>query len=302
VQKHVLTITKKYMGNNCCRKDEDGKEENVTIIEPFCLARVRDDMVMRDMCCDEDDLGKDPTEIRPVIRDLHAEILPFSFCGTDLPKKCEIMAESLERLRNRCISIAGAEMEKLNSQQAQAYADVLNRVLDVLAATMQFPAQTVACDLSDTSVLMVAVAAPEELARHVSTPQVVVLTQEPAANNVHDDRFKTMVSKLCRSLSSTVRRGSAARHIAVSRVSGEILATSAVFLPGSQKAPSRLSPTRRAYREADQKMPLNALELATTLDHGVVFAAYERGGLLLLPSMDVARERSFRLAPTVRKV
>lgn len=289
----LLTVTRASMGVGCC-KQEDGKDDILATVGISHFEEVPydlEDLVMGQMCC-TDERGKDPTEILPVVRrTLDIDMVP-AFCGAQLPENCEIMSETLEMLKRKCSMIAGAEMELLNSQQAQAYADVLNRVLEVLAVSMQFPAQTRVCDLSDTSVLMVAVAPPEQLSKLVSTPHVVVLTQEPAATSVHDDRFKTMVSKLCRSLSSTVRRGSSARHIAVSRVSGEILATAAAFV---QKP-------RVTSQQAEQSTPLNALELAKTLGHGVVFAAYERGGLVVLPCMDVARRKAFRLAPIVRKV
>jgi len=101
---------------------------------------------------------------------------------------------------------------------------------------------------------MVAVAPEDELSELVSTPDVLVLTKEPAATSVHDDRFVTMLTKLCRSRQSDAfynarsprasprgssvssqRPASTARHIAVGHASGEVLATSVSFIKGARK-------------------------------------------------------------------
>lgn len=301
-----LLIAEASMGQICCR--QASLTDEVVNVESFRVEEAPEDVIMRHVCCSDGDLAKDadPPEIRSIVSSTPAEteVLELWQWGAASPKKCELMAEPVDMLRRRLISIAGAELELQDSQRAKAYADVLDRVLDVLASSMQFPAQQTACDLSDTSALMIVVAPREELLELVSTPQVYVLTQQPDVNNVHDDRFKTMLSQLCRShlsFSGSQRRRDAARHVAVHPVSGEILATSAVFIHRSRDQFWQLSPrSQQERRGSEHNTSLSALEVATILNHGVVFAAFERGGLVVMPSVDVARGRAYRLAPSVK--
>jgi len=291
-------------GHNCCCTDAKDEEVVSYALPMPRLDEFPEELIMRHVCCSDGDLLGETDEIRPrpAPKAEGADMAPFwKWSGETAPKKCEVWAESLEALKRRLISIAGAEMELRNSEQAKAYADVLDRVLDALVSSMQAPAQIKTCDLADKSVLMIVVAPQDELQELVSTPQALVLTQEPGATSVHDDRFKTLLSKLCRShlsLSGTCRRESSARHIAVSNISGEILATSAIFVSRSREPFSLLSPrSPEKHWAADQSAPLSALEVARVLTHGVVFAAFERGGLVVMPSVDVARGRAYRLTP-----
>merc|ERR1719217_907728 len=112
-----------------------------------------------------------------------------------------------------------------------------------------------------------------------------------------------MTSKLCRARqSASNRRESSARHIAVSYTSGEIVATSAVFIRQKQKqfglmgmAPS--GARKDAWAEEKINSPMGPMEVALALTSGVVFSVYQPGGIAILPSVDVLRGRAFRLAP-----
>lgn len=228
------------------------------------------------------------------------------FASLSIPATCfdenstteqvEVLFESQDTLRRRLTNIANADEE--SSRQAQAYADVLVRVLDALAATMQSFASTVGCNLSDPSVLMIVVAPEEEVLDMVVTPEVLVLTQEPGATSVHDDRFTKMVSKLCGGHVSCRRdQDPSAQHIVVSHQSGEILATSAAFQLRTQTycdITGGFGPAASAEARADDKI-LGVVDVATVLTRGVVFAAFEQGSIVVLPAVDMVRGRAFRL-------
>jgi len=231
------------------------------------------------------------------------------FASVSIPATCfdenstteqvEVLFETQDTLRRRLTNIANADEE--SSAQAQAYADVLVRVLDALTLTMQSFASTVGCNLSDPSVLMIVVAPEEEVLDMVVTPEVLVLTQEPGATSVHDDRFKKMVSKLCGGhvshRSSRRDQDPSAKHIVVSHSSGEILATSATFQLRKQAycdITGGFGAGVSTDARANDKI-LSVVDVATVLTRGVVFAAFEQGSIVVLPAVDMVRGRAFRL-------
>lgn len=245
--------------------------------------------------------------------DFDAMNLPFSSLGlemgdpTYMSPRCAsvsldtmVCSESLEKLKNRLSNIAEAHMENSPPHVARAYADVLCRVLDVLVSATS-PSAPRGFDLSDPSAIMVVVAAEEQLQEIVCVQEVLVLTKEPAATTVHDDRFEKMMRKLCRGRqSATARRESLGRHIAVSHTSGEIIATSALFVDRKNKDFGLGLIGMRAPDSVKDKgfaSPMGPTEVAVALRNGVVFSVVEPGGVAVLPSVDVMRGRAFKVSP-----
>jgi len=210
-----------------------------------------------------------------------------------------VCSESLVKLKSRLSNIAEANLDDSPPHLARAHADVLCRVLDVLVSATS-PAAPQGFDLSDPSALMVVVAAEEQLEEIVCMQEVLVLTKEPAATSVHDDRFEKMIRKLCRGRqSATARRESLARHIAVSHTSGEIIATSALFVDRKKQDFGLGLIDMRALdsvKDRELDSPMGPAEVAVALTNGVVFSVGESGGVAVLPSVDVMRGRAFKVA------
>lgn len=221
-----------------------------------------------------------------------------------LQEDMEVCPESSAKLKRRLANIAEAAFPD-DAQLARAHSDVLCRVLDVLVSTASSQSSASAPDLGDSSALMVVVASQEQLDELVCTPEILVLTKEPAATSVHDGRFARTMSKLCRGCTSaSSRRESSGRHVAVSHTSGEITATSALFMQkglkhmGGQGLMGMASPDMQQDAWAEEQidnLPMGPLEVAAFLTKGVVFAVYEPGGVVVLPSVDVLRGRCFRV-------
>lgn len=268
-----------------------------------CCANLTDDELRVQACC-----TLQPPRVQSCVNqevfcgaDFDAMNMPFSTLGlreiTDSASlNTEVCEESLEKLRRRLSNIAEAHMDD-SPHRARAHADVLCRVLDVLVSATS-PAAHQGFDLSDPSALMVVVAADEQLEELIYTQDVLVLTKEPAATSVHDDRFEKMIRKLCRGRqSATARRESLARHIAVSYTSGEIIATSALFVNRKNDDFGLSLIGRRepaSVKELDS--PMRPVEVAVALTNGVVFSVFEPGGVVVLPSVDVMRGRAFKVA------
>lgn len=268
-----------------------------------CCGNLADDELRVQGCC-----TLQPPRVQSCVNqevfcgaDFDAMNMPFSTLGlreiTDSASlDTEVCEESLEKLRRRLSNIAEAHMDD-SPHRARAHADVLCRVLDVLVSATS-PAAHQGFDLSDPSALMVVVAADEQLEELIYTQDVLVLTKEPAATSVHDDRFEKMIRKLCRGRqSATARRESLARHIAVSYTSGEIIATSALFVNRKNDDFGLSLIGRRepaSVKELDS--PMRPVEVAVALTNGVVFSVFEPGGVVVLPSVDVMRGRAFKVA------
>lgn len=216
----------------------------------------------------------------------------------------DMRMESLEVMRLRLSKIAESE-EETDLQAGRAYAAVLRRVLDVLAGSWKAykpHGQATVDDMGDLSSLMVVVAPESQLQEMIVTPQVMVLTQEPEATSVHDCRFEQLLTKLCKKNDSgaSCRRETMAKHIAVGHLSGELVATAASFAQRPLKSSGLMGMASRsngnfAKLDDGQGLPMSPVDVALTLVQGVVFAAFERGGVAVLPAADVGRGRAWWL-------
>jgi hypothetical protein len=218
----------------------------------------------------------------------------------------DVRSQSLDGLMQRIMKIAWAEEE----HHTEAYASVLRRVLSSLASVQSFgQANGDESSAKRTLVpaLMVVVAPEEELREIVVDPAVIVLIQKPSPSSVHDKRFDNVLANLCNKHESApdsarARHKPMGRHVAVSHASGEIISTDATFKRRSSWANHALGfmPGRSDRGRVGADAALGPVDIAAALDRGVVFAAFDHGGIAVLPAVDVSRGCAWKLAPLVK--